>query len=257
MTQILSDASSASALLAGKVAVVTGGGNGIGEVCARLFVSEGARVIVADYSGRQDEVASTLGTSAHAVQVDVRVEDSVDQLFARAEKHFGPVDILINVAGTPGGRRGDDVSRQEFDDLISVHLLGTMLCNQRAIRSMSVAGGSIVNFSSVASLGGDDLISPAYAAAKAGINALTKSLAVRYGPDNIRVNAIAPGFTLSAKNQAAPAEIVAERAAKAALGRAGQPAEQAAVAAFLASDRSSFVTGVVLPVDGGWSCRLA
>ncbi len=118
-------------------------------------------------------------------------------------------------------------------------------------------GGSIVNFSSTASINYDPFISLGYSAAKAGINSLTKGFAGRHGKDGIRVNAIAPGFTLSEKNQATPEDIKASLSGRAMLGRAGQPEEQASVALFLASDLSSFVTGVTIPVDGGWTARLA
>jgi NAD(P)-dependent dehydrogenase (short-subunit alcohol dehydrogenase family) len=176
-------------------------------------------------------------------------------MFAHAVEEFGRVDILVNVAGNPGARRGPEVTAEEYEDLTSVHLRGTLLCNKHAVRAMSSGGGgAIVNFSSVASLNADDAISMVYSAAKAGINSITKSIAVQYGT---KANAIAPGFTLSTKNLAVPPEIVEERASRTALRRAGQPEEQAHVAAFLASDRASFVTGVVIPVDGGWSARLA
>jgi NAD(P)-dependent dehydrogenase (short-subunit alcohol dehydrogenase family) len=245
-------------LLDGKVAVITGAGAGIGEVCATLFVSEGAKVLAADVSGRQAEVAAALGPSVSPFQVDVRREEDIEAMFARAVEVFGRVDVLVNVAGNPGGRRGPEVTAEEYEDLTSVHLRGTLLCNKHAVRAMSSGGGgAIVNFSSVASLNADEAISMVYSAAKAGINSITKSIAVQYGPQGIRANAIAPGFTLSTKNLAVPPEIVEERASRAALRRAGQPEEQAHVAAFLASDRASFVTGVVIPVDGGWSARLA
>jgi NAD(P)-dependent dehydrogenase (short-subunit alcohol dehydrogenase family) len=249
---------SPTGLLDGKVAVITGAGAGIGEVCATLFVREGARVLAADVSGRQAEVAAALGPSAAAFQVDVRQEEDIAAMFARAVEEFGRVDILVNVAGNPGARRGPEVTVEEYEDLTSVHVRGTLLCNKHAVRAMlSGGGGAIVNFSSVASLNADDAISMVYSAAKAGINSITKSIAVQYGTKGIRANAIAPGFTLSTKNLAVPPEVVEDRASRAALRRAGQPEEQAYVAAFLASDRASFVTGVVIPVDGGWSARLA
>jgi NAD(P)-dependent dehydrogenase (short-subunit alcohol dehydrogenase family) len=123
---------------------------------------------------------------------------------------------------------------------------------------MAPAGrGAIVNFSSAASFNTDKMISMAYSAAKAGINSLTKSYAVHYGAQGIRVNGVAPGFTMSKKNRGLPPEIEHSLSNKAALGRPGTPEEQAAVAAFLASDRASFVTGVVVPVDGGWTAKLA
>jgi NAD(P)-dependent dehydrogenase (short-subunit alcohol dehydrogenase family) len=250
-------APASAGLLAEKVAVITGAGAGIGEVCAGLFVREGAKVLAADLSGRQTEVAAALGPSASPFQVDVRREEDIEAMFARAVEVFGRVDVLVNVAGNPGGRRGPEVTIEEYEDLTSVHLRGTLLCDKHAVRAMSPGGGAIVNFSSVASLNADQQISIAYSAAKAGINSITKSFAVHYGAQGIRVNAIAPGFTLSTKNLAVPPEIVQDRASRAALGRPAQPEEQAQVAAFLASDRASFVTGVIIPVDGGWSARLA
>jgi NAD(P)-dependent dehydrogenase (short-subunit alcohol dehydrogenase family) len=241
------------------VAVITGAGAGIGEVCAGLFVSEGAQVLAADVSGRQAEVAAALGPSVSPFQVDVRREDDIEAMFARAVEEFGRVDILVNVAGNPGARRGPEVTVEEYEDLTSVHLRGTLLCDKHAVRAMSAggSGGAIVNFSSVASLNADEQISSVYSAAKAGINSITKSFAVQYGPQGIRANAVAPGFTLSTKNLVVPPEVARELSNRAALRRPGQPEEQARVAAFLASDRASFVTGVIIPVDGGWSARLA
>lgn len=245
-------------LLDGKVAVITGAGAGIGQVCATLFVSEGAKVLAADISGGQEETAASLGAAASPFRADMRSEDDIQAMFARAAEIFGRVDILVNVAGNPGARRGAEVTVEEYEDLTSVHLRGTLLANKHAARAMVPSGGgAIVNFSSAASLNVDGLISPVYSAAKAGINSITKSFAVQYGPQGIRANAVAPGFTLSTKNRGVPPAIAEQLAGRAALGRAGTSEEQAQVAAFLASDRASFVTGVIVPVDGGWTARLA
>ncbi|MFF3372260.1 SDR family NAD(P)-dependent oxidoreductase [Streptomyces sp. NPDC002680] len=247
-------------LLDGKVAVITGVGAAetIGAVTAAVFVQEGAQVVCADISGAQKDTAVALGPAAAPFQVDITREEEVEAMFAHAVEVFGRVDILVNVAGNPGGRRGDEITVEEYQSLTSVHLLGTALTNKHAVRAMTPnGGGAIVNFSSAASFNTDKLISMAYAAAKSGVNSLTKSYAVHYGPQNIRVNAVAPGFTMSKKNHRVPAEALAMLEGKAALGRAGQPEEQAHVAAFLASDRASFVSGVVVPVDGGWTSRLA
>ena len=248
-----------SGLLDGKTAVITGAGTGIGKVIAQVFVREGAKVLVADFTGAEKQTAAELGPAAAAFNCDVRKEDQVEAMFAHALEVFGKLDVLANVAGNPGGRRGPEFSHEEYQQITEVHLLGTLLCNKHAIRAMlrGAGGGSIVNISSVASLNADNRLSTVYSAAKAGINAATKSFALQYGPQNIRVNAIACGFTLSQKNLAAPPQVMTELSAKAALNRAGRPEEQAEVAAFLASDRASFVSGVIIPVDGGWTARLA
>jgi NAD(P)-dependent dehydrogenase (short-subunit alcohol dehydrogenase family) len=248
---------SASGLLAGKCVVVTGAGGGIGKVTAQVCVREGAKVLVADISGGEEQVARDLGPSAVSFNVDLKDEEQIAAMFAHARDVFGRVDASIHVAGTPGGRRGE-VTIEEYEELSVVNLRGSLLCTKHAVKAMiPTGGGSIVNVSSVASLNAADFNSVVYSAAKAGLNSVTKSFAVLHGPDNIRVNAIAPGFTLSDKNRAAPREAIEKLEKKAALGRAGLPEEQAYVAAFLASDRASFVSGTIIPVDGGWTARLA
>lgn len=245
------------AMLHDKVAVITGAGNGIGKAIARTFMREGARVVASDIVGAE-ATAAELGSMAIAVPADVTREGDVEALFARAIEQFGRVDILVNVAGNPGSRRGSEITLQEFHEICSVHLQGTALCCKYAIRAMTAAGGgAIVNISSAASMGCDSKISPVYSAAKAGVNSLTKSIAVLHGKDGIRANAIVVGFTLSEKNLRAPAEVLESIASRNALGRGGHPEEQAEVAAFLASERASFLTGALVPVDGGWTARLA
>jgi NAD(P)-dependent dehydrogenase (short-subunit alcohol dehydrogenase family) len=245
-------------MLEDKVAVITGAGKGIGRVIARLFVNEGAKVLVADFTGDQGAAAAELGDAAVAFQADVTCEDEIEAMFAAALGAFGRIDVSIHVAGNPGGKWSDEITEEEFEAYTQTHLKGMMFCCKHAARAMLRNGsGSIVNFSSTASINYDPLISFGYSAAKAGINSLTKSFAGRYGKDGIRVNAIAPGFTLSEKNQAVPEQIMASLSSRAMLGRAGQPEEQAKVALFLASDLASFVTGLTIPVDGGWTARLA
>ena len=240
------------------MALITGAGQGIGKVIARMFVAEGAKVLVSDFSGQQDETAAELGEAAIACHADVSVEANIEAMFTRAVDAYGRLDASIHVAGNSGGRWGDEISEEEFDSITQVHLKGMMFCCKHAVRAMlPTGGGAIVNFSSTASINYDPLISFAYSSAKAGINSLTKSFAGRHGAHGIRVNAIAPGFTLSEKNQAVSEEIMASLSSRAALNRAGQPEEQAKVALFLASDLASFVTGVTIPVDGGWTAKLA
>lgn len=254
----MSDAqSSSSGLLAGKVVVVTGAGGGIGKVTAQLCAREGAKVLVADISGGEAQVAEELGASAVPFNVDLKQEEQIEAMFAKAREVFGRVDASIHVAGTPGGRRGE-VTVEEYELLSAVNLRASLFCTKHAVQAMiPTGGGSIVNVSSVASLNAAEFNSVVYSAAKAGLNSVTKSFAILHGPDNIRVNAIAPGFTLSEKNIGAPREAIAVLEKKAALGRAGTSEEQAQVAVFLASDRASFVSGVIIPVDGGWTARLA
>ena len=245
-------------MLEGKVAVITGAGKGIGRVIAHRFVAEGAKVLVSDFTGDQDATAAELGDAAVAFQADVTREDEIEAMFAAALEAFGQVDASIHAAGNPGGKWGDEITVEEFEAFTQTHLKGMMFCCKHAVRAMRASGGgAIVNFSSTASINYDPLISFGYSAAKAGINSLTKGFAGRHGKDGIRVNAIAPGFTLSEKNQAVPEQVMASLSSRAMLGRAGRPEEQANVALFLASDLSSFVSGQTIAVDGGWTARLA
>jgi NAD(P)-dependent dehydrogenase (short-subunit alcohol dehydrogenase family) len=245
-------------LLKGKTAVITGAGQGISRDIARMFVAEGARVFVSDITGAENDTAAELGEAAIACRCDVSSEADIEAMFATAIEAFGRIDASIHVAGNPGGRWGEEITEEEFEAITQVHLKGMMFCTKHAVRAMApTGGGSIVNFSSTASINYDPLISMAYSSAKAGINSLTKGFAGKHGPQGIRVNAIAPGFTLSTKNQEVPEQVMASLSSRAMLGRAGQPEEQAKVALFLASDLSSFVSGVTIPVDGGWTARLA
>jgi len=245
--------------LAGKVAVITGAGKGIGAATAALFVEQGATVLVADIDGSEEAVAAALAPHAAACRCDVRDEAAVEAMFKMAQEKLGAVDILANFAGNPGGKRGDEVTVEEIDDLTSVHLRGTLLTNKFAVRAMKAGGkgGAIVNISSAAAMGASAGISPVYGAVKAGINTATKYLAHRHGRDGIRVNSVIIGFTLSERNTRAPEHIQEALMSGNALGRAGAPREQAEVVAFLASDRASFMTGANVPVDGGWTARLA
>ncbi len=140
----------------------------------------------------------------------------------------------------------------------AVNLKGVLLCMKHAIRAMlQTGGGSIVNVSSVAAINAEERAPVMYKGAKAGIHAITKAVAVQYGRRSIGANVLAPGFTLTERNQTVAPEVLRELSSKATLGRAGQAREQAEVAASLAADRASFVTGAIIPVDGGWPARLA
>lgn len=244
-------------LLRGKVAVITGVGMGIGKACAQLFVREGAQVLGVDFSGAQRETAAQLGPAMIPFHADVGNEDEIAAMFAAALHHFGRVDASLHVAGTQDSRKPEETV-EEFERMIAVNLRGTLLCTKHAVRAMLPGGGgSVVNFTSVGGLNDEARAPISYAAAKAGVHSLTKAYAVQFGPQGIRANVIAPGFTLTENTRRAAPAIMADMSSKSALKRAGEMHEQAQVAAFLASDWSSYVTGTVIPVDGGWSARMA
>ena len=244
-------------ILDGKATVITGAGRGIGKACVDVFVREGARVLAVDFSGAEQDVAAEFGPNVGPHHADVSNEEEVAAMIDAAVEAFGRLDADVNVAGTVGGRSHDYLSAAEYDAMTPVNLRGVLLCCLYAVDAMLRTGsGSIINVSSVGGLNAEKMAPPSYMAAKAGVQALTKAIASEYGPQGIRANAIAPGFTLTELNRTAPAEALRELTTKAALGRAGEAREQGEVAAFLASDRASFVTGAIIPVDGGWSARL-
>lgn len=253
--------------VADKVAIVTGAASGIGQVTAQLLAREGARVVVADLDedGAQ-AVAEGIradGGEALAQRVDVGDEAAVHAMVARAVEAYGAVHILHNNAAltAPGqhaldtGITGMDVATWERS--MTVNLRGAMLGCKHAIPAMLAAGGgAIVNMSSNQSLSGD-LTQPAYAASKAGVNQLTRTVATQYGRDGIRCNAICPGLIRTGGSEAAVSpEIFAMIEAHNLVPRTGRPEDIAWTVLFLASDEAAFITGQVLSVDGGQLAHL-
>ncbi|MHA1904504.1 MAG: SDR family NAD(P)-dependent oxidoreductase [Candidatus Thorarchaeota archaeon] len=249
--------------LEGKVVVITGVSAGIGRATALLFAREGATVIGADINeigGSEVEVAiESENGVGNFVKADVSKQEDVINLFAKAEEHGG-VDVLFNNAGVEVVKSLIDTTEEEWDRSVSVNLKSVYLCIKHALPQMEKKGkGVIINNSSVAGLVGS--FSPSYSAAKGGIIALTKALAVDLGPNNIRVNCICPGAIETPmldrviEMQGDPAKVRARRIMNYPLGRFGTPEEVANTALFLASDESSFVTGAIIAVDGGFTSR--
>jgi NAD(P)-dependent dehydrogenase (short-subunit alcohol dehydrogenase family) len=245
--------------LDGKIAVITGAGSGMAKASTKVFVREGANVVAADISGAEKDTAAEVGDAVRPVHCDVTEEHDVEATFQAALDEFGRVDAVLNVAGIGAPEALHDLSMQEYDRITDVNLRGVLLGMKYGIRAMIAGGnrGAIVNWSSVGGLNASSFGTATYSATKAGVIAVTKAGAVEYGDRGIRVNAICPGFILSEIMGASGREKFPEMVEKAALGRAGEPIEVAEVAAFLVSDRASFVSGAIIPVDGGWSAKLA
>jgi NAD(P)-dependent dehydrogenase (short-subunit alcohol dehydrogenase family) len=244
--------------LEGKVAVITGAGSGMGRASAEVFVREGAKVLAADISGREEETAEALGDAVVAFRVDVSDEASVEAMFAAALEAFGKVDAVLNVAGIGDAAPLADVTLEHYERVMAVNLKGVMLGTKHGIRTMLPSGGgAILNWSSTGGMNGSKMPTSVYSAAKAGVISFTKAAAIEYGTQGIRANAICPGFI---ETEMSGGKGAAERfpalVKGSAMRRGGQPEEVGELASFLASDRASFITGAVIPIDGGSSCSL-
>ena len=249
--------------LANRVAVVTGGGSGIGQAISLLFAQEGAKVVVADRDlGRAEatvgQIASEGGVGL-AVQVDVAISAQVNAMAARALEALGQVDILVNNAGLSAGSDILTFDEAIWDLNLNVVLKSVYLCSKALLPNMLTRRqGNIVNISSVNGLMG--IGEEAYSAAKAGMINLTKNFAVRYGAQQIRANVICPGTIQTPiwQERVEHDPQVFEKLAKwYPLGRVGQPEDVARAALFLASDEAAWITGAVLHVDGGLTAGTA
>jgi meso-butanediol dehydrogenase/(S,S)-butanediol dehydrogenase/diacetyl reductase len=234
--------------LDGRTALVTGGGSGIGRAISRRFAAEGASVVVADVVGeRAEETAAEIG--GRAVQADVTVADDV----ARMVEAAGAVDVLVNNAGGGMANGVLEIDEEAWDHDVELNLKSAFLCSKAVLPGMIERGaGVIVNIASVNGMA--YFANEPYSAAKAGLLNLTRSMAARYGPDGVRVVAIAPGTIrtpLWQERVDKKPEIFERLMRWYPLRRVGEPEDVAAAAAFLASDDASWVTGEVLRVDGG------
>lgn len=239
-----------------KVAIVTGGSRGIGRAIAMRLGAGGAKVVV-NYRTNQaaaEEVVERItgsGGQAIAVQADVSLPQQAQNLIDAAVRAFGRVDILVNNAGTTRDTLIARMSEEDWDVVIDTNLKGAFNCIKAVSRQMMrQRSGRIVNVTSVAGLVGN-AGQANYAAAKAGLVGLTKTVAKELGSRNITCNAIAPGLVLTDLTASLPAELTQQAIERAPLGRLGSAEEMAAAAAFLASDEASFITGQILAVDGG------
>jgi NAD(P)-dependent dehydrogenase (short-subunit alcohol dehydrogenase family) len=241
--------------LTGKVAVVTGAGSGMGRASALLFAAEGARVVCADVSGHEKAAAAEIGEDAIAVHADVSQADDVKGMFAAAVDAFGRLDVVFNNAGIDSPHHPLDQTDDDlFDRLVAVNLRGVFFGIKYAVPALRAAGGgSIISTSSAMGLVGRKGLA-AYGATKGGVVALTKSAALDLAADNIRVNCICPGmiYTGLAGAPADNSALPPDRTMPVPMARYGSPGEIATAAVFLASDDSSYMTGVALPVDGGY-----
>jgi NAD(P)-dependent dehydrogenase (short-subunit alcohol dehydrogenase family) len=240
--------------LEGKVAVITGAGSGMGAATAQLFFEEGAKVVLADITGEQEKLAKLLGDGALPVHADVTNPDHVSDMIDNAVGIFGKLDILFNNAGIDGLQAPTgEYTKEAWDQVLAVNLDGPFLGMRYGIPAMiKNGGGSIISTASVAATVAFAQM-PAYCASKGGLVMLTKTAAVEYAKQGIRVNAILPGVIGTGMIPNIPAEVIEGMKAATPQHRIANAREVATVALFLATDDSSFITGQSIVVDGGYT----
>lgn len=250
--------------LQNKVAIITGGNGGIGKAVARGLAAVGANLVIAARNEAKTvaavrDIHEEFGTQVLGVRVDVRQDEQIRALAAKALEIFGCIDILVNNAGMNIRKLPQDYTAAEWDDVLDTNLRGAFLCSQSVYPAMKAAGrGKIINIGSMTSIFGGGQLAP-YGASKGGIVQLTRSLAVAWAPDNIQVNAILPGYFNTDLTRQARKDIPSLKSyviTRTPVGRWGEPEELAGAAIFLASRAADFVTGVALPVDGGYSVMI-
>jgi 2-dehydro-3-deoxy-D-gluconate 5-dehydrogenase len=243
--------------LTGKVAIVTGGNGGIGFGIARGLAKAGANIVIAARQAAKNAQAiaalQETGVKALSVSTDVQDEASVQAMVQATAETFGRMDILVNNAGINIRKAPQDYTLEEWHRVMNTNLTGAFLCSRAIYPYMVKAGGGkIINIGSMTSIFGSS-VSPAYAASKGGMVQFTKSLALFWANDNIQVNVILPGWIHTDLTASASPERYNFIRARIPHGRWGEPDELAGAAVFLASRASDYVTGIALPVDGGYT----
>jgi NAD(P)-dependent dehydrogenase (short-subunit alcohol dehydrogenase family) len=242
-----------------KIAIVTGAGSGIGRACALALAREGAKVaLVGRRKSLLEAVGNEIGRSALVIAADMSKKNEIDGIVERTVEFFGGINVLLNNAGVLYVGTAEQITEEQWDDTFNVNVRGLWLLSRAVLPAMRKAGGgSIVNMSSVLGINGARNRA-SYAASKGAVVLLTKCMAIDHGHEHIRVNAICPSFvetdlTAAVISQAPdPSAVRAERIAVHPIGRLGQPEDIAGLAVYLAGDESSWVTGSVFPVDGGY-----
>ena len=243
--------------LEGKVALITGAAGGMGAEEARMFAREGARVTVADLleeEGRQVEAEiAEAGGQAIFVSLDVTKEEQWKDAVAATVSRFGKLDIMVNNAGIPSLPEADKLSTEAWDTLMDINAKGVFLGVKYAIPEMRKAGGgSIVNISSISGFIGQEFLHPGYNASKGAVRILTKSMAVQYAKDGIRINSVHPGVMPSMRGTPLDPERRKGTLSMVPMGREGRREEVGYAVLFLVSDEASYITGTELVVDGGY-----
>ncbi|PKB80885.1 MAG: 2-deoxy-D-gluconate 3-dehydrogenase [SAR202 cluster bacterium Io17-Chloro-G9] len=246
--------------LTGKVAVVTGGNGGLGLGMALGLAGAGADIVVAARNHEKSDHAvsqiQATGVKAVTVPVDVTNDEDIRRMVAQSIDAFGRIDILVNNAGISVRKQPQEISAQEWDDVVDVNLRAAFLGSKEVYPHMkSQGGGKIINIGSMFSIFGSDWVAP-YSASKGGLVQLTKSLAVAWAPDNIQVNAILPGWFMTELTSVIPVRDPARYEninRRIPTGRWGDASELQGAAVFLASQASTYVTGAAINVDGGYS----
>jgi NAD(P)-dependent dehydrogenase (short-subunit alcohol dehydrogenase family) len=243
--------------LADKVAIITGGANGMGAAECRLFAKEGARVVVADVrdgDGKTlvDQITGAGGQARYA-HLDVTQETEWQHVVSFAVETFGKLDILVNNAGISGGIASDIMSTSAYDRLMEVNAKGVFLGMKHAIPAMQRAGGgSIINISSISGIAGQTVVHMGYNASKGAVRVMTKSAAVQHAQEGIRVNSVHPGVMPPMLTSNTDPEVRSRLLKPVPMRREGRVEEVAYAVLFLASDEASYITGAELVVDGGF-----